>query len=140
MQSNHVEATRQLNEFCTNDQERHDGIAALTDFENTVAEFGVHSGKFFRHIARSLVIEPSARICRIVKGVRAPKDKFGFTYKAIKIEALKDLEMEVVTNVVAGSPACLAGLRNEDRIFSINGVNIIGKTHEETVKAVCIAG
>ena len=135
MQSSHLEESRQLIEFCTNDQERHDGIAALTQFEKTVSDFKVQSDNFFRHIARYRVIEPSARLCRVIK---AQKEKFGFSCKTIKIRALQDLEMQVTTNIVTGSAAALAGLQNEDRIFSINGISLDDKTHEDAVKLVKI--
>ena len=89
-------------------------------------------------VAAALVAEPSApadmsgptgaKLCRVVKSAR---DNYGFSCKYDK-----DLALETVNRVAIGSPAQLAGLEDGDRVFSVNGVNIIGKPHSETIALI----
>ena len=86
-------------------------------------------------VAATIAPEPAApegpsgaKLCRVVKAAR---DNYGFSCKYDK-----DLSMETVNRVAIGSPAQLAGLENGDRVFSVNGVNIIGKAHSETIALI----
>lgn len=86
-------------------------------------------------VAATIAPEPAtpegpsgAKLCRVVKAAR---DNYGFSCKFDK-----DLSMETVNRVAIGSPAQLAGLENGDRVFSVNGVNIIGKAHSETIALI----
>ena len=61
---------------------------------------------------------PCAKLCRVIKG---SSGNYGFNVKLCK-----DISMEILNRIDLGSPAQLAGLENGDRIFSVNGVDIIG--------------
>ena len=71
---------------------------------------------------------PCAKLCRVIKG---SSGNYGFTVKLCK-----DISMEIINRVAMGSPAQLAGLENGDRIFSVNGVSIIGMAHHQTVDLI----
>ena len=68
---------------------------------------------------------PMPKLCRVIKPTGT---NYGF-----KCKLHRDISMEVVTQMSLGSPAQLAGLENGDRVFSVNGVSIIGLPHSETV-------
>ena len=74
---------------------------------------------------------PRAKLCRVIKASNGKLSKYGFTCKYHN-----EISMEVVEHIVIGSSAQLGGLELGDRIISVNGVNIIGKSHSETVALI----
>ena len=74
---------------------------------------------------------PRAKLCRVIKSSDGKFSKYGFTCKYHN-----EISMEVVEHIIIGSSAQLGGLELEDRIVSVNGVNIIGKSHSETVSLI----
>ena len=74
---------------------------------------------------------PRAKLCRVIKASNGKFSKYGFSCKYHN-----EISMEVVEHISIGSLAQLGGLELDDRIISVNGVNIRGKFHSETVSLI----
>uniref|UniRef100_A0A7E4VFM1 PDZ domain-containing protein n=1 Tax=Panagrellus redivivus TaxID=6233 RepID=A0A7E4VFM1_PANRE len=71
---------------------------------------------------------PCPRVCLVQK--QNPTQEYGFNLHADGIKG------QFIGTVDPGSPAALAGLRPNDRIFAVNGTSIIGNNHKEVVARI----
>uniref|UniRef100_A0AC34QTX9 PDZ domain-containing protein n=1 Tax=Panagrolaimus sp. JU765 TaxID=591449 RepID=A0AC34QTX9_9BILA len=71
---------------------------------------------------------PSPRLCLIQKN--SPTDEYGFNLHAEKEKG------QFIGAVDVGSPADIAGLKQGDLIFAVNGDSIIGRSHKEVVAKI----
>ncbi|KAM4731766.1 LOW QUALITY PROTEIN: Na(+)/H(+) exchange regulatory cofactor NHE-RF3 [Anableps anableps] len=79
-------------------------------------------------VAKGVAKEPpKPKLCYLVKSSTG----FGFSLRSVKGEP--GLFM---TEVVSGSVAYSAGVRNEDRLIEVNGENIENSTHDEVVEKI----
>ena len=111
--------------------EKEEEEAAVAEVAVAAATTSVVSNAVVENVAVAPVSggdKPPARLCRVVKAVG---QSYGFS---IKMD--KDTKMEVVDRVAIGGPAHTAGLVNGDHVWSVNGVRITGKSHDEVVTEI----
>ncbi|XP_049275237.1 Na(+)/H(+) exchange regulatory cofactor-like protein nrfl-1 isoform X2 [Rhipicephalus sanguineus] len=72
---------------------------------------------------------PAARLCHLVR--RSDFDGYGFN-----LHADKQRKLQYVGAVDPGSPAEAAGLRANDTIVEVNGVNVEGTNHRDIVERI----
>ncbi|KAM7287271.1 Na(+)/H(+) exchange regulatory cofactor-like protein nrfl-1 [Ixodes scapularis] len=72
---------------------------------------------------------PAPRLCHVVR--RSDFDGYGFN-----LHADKSRNVQYVGAVDKGSPAEAAGLRPNDTIVEVNGVNVEGSNHKEIVERI----
>ncbi|XP_028936928.1 Na(+)/H(+) exchange regulatory cofactor NHE-RF3 [Ornithorhynchus anatinus] len=74
---------------------------------------------------------PQARLCRLVKGPGG----YGF-----RLNSIIGQPGCFIKEVQRGSPAQLAGLRDEDVLFEVNGVDVQGEPYEQVVTRIQASG
>ncbi|KAM3909760.1 Na(+)/H(+) exchange regulatory cofactor NHE-RF3-like [Leptodactylus fuscus] len=71
------------------------------------------------------------RLCRVTKGTSG----FGFN-----LNAIKDVPGQYIKQVTKGGPADVAGIKEEDILVEINGVNVEKESYENAVMRIKEAG
>merc|ERR1711915_600638 len=76
---------------------------------------------------------PQPRLCHIKKWTHF--DGYGFN-----LHGDKNKPGQLIGKIDEGSPALAGGLKLGDRIIEVDGVNVLGQTHNEVVERIKVSG